>query len=130
MAKQCTACGGVYTPIGSDGVPYFHHCPPELRAAVLRGGQARLVPLTDLQATDEIVVLRAGVGVRTLVSLQQPTDARLGDSVAARPNARDENVVVSFDGEKRVGVIKAAGAGVVDVVVPPADPLDVFTRVK
>ena len=126
MAKQCTACGGVYEPLGADGVAYYHVCPPVTRVPVLRAGVAQLVDLAAVKLVDVVVVQRAGAKVQVAVALLAPGDVRLGDVHVERPDHRDETIVPAVVAGVVVGVPKAGGAGAKDVVVVPPDPLAVF----
>lgn len=130
MAKQCNTCGGIYEPLGPDGVAYYHTCPPIVMVPVMRDGEALLVPLADLQKTDRVAARRGDDLVRVVVADLLPTDVRVGDVHAPRPNHRDETVVASFVGDKVVGVPKAEGLGVKEIAVAPATGLEVFDRAK
>lgn len=98
---QCLSCGGRYEPIGADGVPYAHVCPPlsafELDAAVTAGkvvlpkGETvddavlrrvyrrknardeRAAPRA--QATDPPAIVSAGKGVTPVSRADVPADA-------------------------------------------------------
>jgi hypothetical protein len=122
MAKQCQTCFGIYEPIGRDGTPYFHVCPPIHYAIVTRGRDTGLVPLTKLQATDVVRAQRGTAIVEVAVGDLLPDDVRLGDVDGPRADQRDENLVVERDAKGRVSTrIKAEGKGVLDVdIVPPA----------
>lgn len=126
MAKQCTACGGIYEPIGADGVAYYHVCPPRLRVPVLRAGVARLVDGVDVKPDDVIAVRRGDRKVTVAVAAAAPDDVRLGDVHEERPDHRDETIVASLVDDKVVGVLKREGAGAREIRVVPPDPLAVF----
>lgn len=89
---KCKSCGGIYEPVGSDGLQYFHACPPlnrqELQAAV----DAGTVKLAGNETVEEAYERRT----------------------FERPNKRDENVLPKHD-EDGKPVLKAAGAGTVKV---------------
>lgn len=125
MAKQCVTCGGVYEPISRDGLPYFHACPPITCVAVTRAGKAGLVPITKLAPTDMVRVERSGAAIDVAAADLLADDVRSGDVQLPRPNARDENVIVTRSGTgQRVTQPKAEGLGAIDVeavaVVAPA----------
>jgi len=130
MATQCNTCKGIYEPMGLDGVPYYHVCPPITVVAVLRDGVTQFVPLADLKPADIVVARRGDDLVRVAVADLLPTDLRLGDGHAPRPNARDETPVSTVVGEKVVSVPKAAGLGVKTVTVAPVTGLELFDHVK
>jgi len=92
---KCLTCGGVYSPVLPDGLPYFHVCPPlsavELAAAVAGGKVALPIdPVTLLPETPAVAVAR-----RTY----------------ERATKRDENV-------KPDGTLKAAGTGTAPAAAP------------
>lgn len=126
MAKECRACGGVYEPMGADGVAYYHACPPIVKVPVLRGGASRLVDLGSARPDDVVVVRRGDRKVRIPVQDAQPDDVRLGDVHEERPDRRDETIVASIVRDVVVGVPKREGAGAREVVVGPPDPFTVF----
>ena len=70
---RCKSCGGEYDPLPTDGVPYFHACPP----------------ITTVH------VERAGAIVRVLPAAFVETDRRSGDQQIQRADKRDENVKVT-----------------------------------
>lgn len=108
---QCESCGGTFASVVPDGLEYYHACPPITRVRVKRGAAWVEVPLVAVLPTDTIEVRRAGVVVETTVALVQPDDVRLGDTIAERPDRRDEHVVPRRDpAEPRR--IKAEGLGV------------------
>lgn len=125
---KCLSCDGIYEPIGRDGIRYFHACPPVLYVSVVRNGQAGIVPLRELAAADVVKVIRNGKTVDAAVAALLEGDIRVGDVALPHPNARDENVEIVRNAKgERVSQIKAAGAGVVDVVIvaplpPPVLP--------
>lgn len=97
---KCQSCGGIYEPVLSDGMQYFHACPPlsapELQAAVDAGA----VTLPKGETVEEAVLLRT----------------------YERANKRDENVVAGSDPDKDAP-IKAEGDGAVEVdaiALPPS----------
>lgn len=127
---KCLGCGATYEPVLADGMRYFHACSPfaahELREAVAAG----TVRLTPAQ--------KAAVDAATQRDLDNPpkpdtpsqVDQVLASFVVRRPGHRDENVdpdkvkgARDDDGSLKRGktdadVMKAPGAGVVDVVRP------------
>ena len=68
MATQCNTCKGIYEPMGLDGVPYYHVCPPITVVAVLRDGVTQFVPLADLKPADIVVARRGDDLVRVAVA--------------------------------------------------------------
>src|SRR4051812_17826362 len=114
---QCNSCGGTYSPIGDDGVPYAHACPPVTRVAVTRGGKALRVDLVDVQPTDVIKVLRDEKVIDVAVADAAADDVRQGDVAVARANKRDENPVTVIVNGKPVSKPRAEGAGVSAVAV-------------
>jgi len=123
--QTCNACGGTYEAVGSDGLRYFHACPPlsprEIRAAIAAGAS----PLTPAQAA---VLAKVD-------KLPAPTDAKPGDAAPGdtylsslsitRPQHRDENLdpaKIADARDKKTGqlpdnlpadaLIKSVGAGV------------------
>jgi hypothetical protein len=93
---KCNSCGGQYEPVLSDGMEYFHKCPPlsvvELAAAVAAGK----------------VVLPGG----------ETPDVAVTRRTYERQNQRDENLVSTTIGAPVA--IKAAGTGT--TAVAPAPP--------
>jgi hypothetical protein len=127
MATQCQSCFGVYEPIGRDGTPYFHVCPPITHAVVTRGRDTGLVPLTKLQATDLVRAQRGKEIVEVAVGELLPDDVRLGDVAVMRADARDETPVVTRDAKGRTTTrMKAEGKGVVDVEITPPAPVPIL----
>lgn len=126
MAKRCRACSGVYEPTGSDGVPYYHVCPPITLVAVQRDGKAQRVPLAELQPTDSVRVQRGADRVTTSVAAQQRDDHRIGDSLLERPNKRDERPRRRVKNGRVISEPTAEGDGVEDVAVAEPTPEDVF----
>jgi len=92
---RCKSCGGEYDPLPTDGVPYFHACPPITTVHVERAGNPIDVPLADVRATDLLFVERAGAIVRVLPAAFVETDRRSGDQQIQRADKRDENVKVT-----------------------------------
>lgn len=115
--KRCRVCGGVYASILSDGVRYFHSCPPEIRVRVRRGSAVLEVSLADLRPNDEIPVRRDGAEVWIQQGTMQPGDEWLYRRDVPRENARDENVrIVGVDKNGvTITVPRAEGAGAEDV---------------
>jgi hypothetical protein len=111
---KCTSCGGVYEPAQPGGVKYLHVCPPITRVHVERATLPMDVPITDLQPTDTIEVMRAGVKQKILANAVINGDQRLGDTLIERPNKRDENVTIT--GYDKTGnpitAMKSTGDGV------------------
>lgn len=126
MAKRCKACGGVYDQLGSDGVPYYHVCPPITLVAVQRDGTAQRVPLPELRPTDSVRVQRGADRVTTTVAAQQRDDHRIGDSLAERPNKRDERPRRRVKNGRVISEPTADGDGVDDVAIAEPTPEDVF----
>lgn len=124
---RCKACGGVYEPIGSDGVPYYHICPPVTLVAVQRDGKAQRVPLPELLPSDSVRVQRGPDKVTVTVDALQPGDHRVGDSERERPNKRDETPRRRVRSGRVVSEPTAEGAGVEEVTVAEATPEDVFS---
>jgi hypothetical protein len=93
---KCLTCGGVYAPIGADGVRYFHACPP----------------LSDAEVA-------VALGVPSNPTLQTAAQqAEIAAAPRARPDARDENIVPGFVSSAEHPVeapIKAAGKGSVEL---------------
>jgi hypothetical protein len=87
MALRCKTCRGEYEPLGPDGMPYYHACPPLLTGVVVaRGGAVVTVPPQALQAGE----------------------VELDRTYGPRPNARDENANPAAGTR---GAIKSEGAG-------------------
>jgi hypothetical protein len=113
---KCNACGGIYDPIGIDGVAYFHVCPPlsvpELAAAIGAGKVAA-------PAGAAYVAFRAAV---LAVEVPAPPDAVIQarylqqTATYARTGARNENPKSTK--EKDAGTMVSAGAGVTPVASP------------
>jgi hypothetical protein len=129
MTKQCNACGGIYDDLGADGVAYYHVCPPITLVPVQRAGKAQLVPLTDLQGADEIVVQRGAERVQVPVEKALPDDVRLGDVQQRRDDHRDETPVPAVVDGKQGSAPRLEGVGATEIVVADADPLAVFATV-
>lgn len=83
---KCAGCTGVYQNPDANGVSYTHACAPVTCATVVRGGVTMLAPLSNLQATDLVNVLRAGAVVQVQVSQLQAGDLRVGDVAVPRAN--------------------------------------------
>lgn len=102
---KCQSCGGTYEPVLTDGLLYYHACPPlsavELQAAVDAGA----VKLPKGETVDDAIVLRT----------------------YERANKRDENVVAGSDPDKETP-IKAEGDGAVEVDAVALPPTVVVTR--
>lgn len=87
----CPACGGVYDMVDSNGVHYFHVCPPlsivELKAAIEEG---RFQPSGH---TERALKSAAAEDAATPPADGAPSrvDQVLGLLVVARPDHRDEN---------------------------------------
>lgn len=129
MAKRCNACDGVYEPIGADGVAYYHVCPPITLVPAMRDGKPRLVPLTALAKTDEIIVQRGAARVRVAVGATLPDDVRIGDVTAERENHRDETPVPAvIDGELGTAP-RADGVGASEATIEATTGLEVFDQV-
>jgi hypothetical protein len=114
--RRCNACNGEYEDIGLDNMPYFHACPPVTVARVTRAGRSQTVPVSDVRATDQIVVLRNNQQTTIAAGDIQPTDTRIGDELAPRANARDENSALiggEVEGTRRIRRI-GAGATTLD----------------
>lgn len=96
---RCNSCHGEYSPIGRDGMQYFHACPPlsrfELEAAIA----ARVITLTPTELEEVLI------GVRRI----------------PRPNQRDENLVSTR--QRDAGKAKSDGDGttVIAVTVDPKE---------
>lgn len=99
---QCLACGGVYEPIGADGVQYFHRCPPLSRPELAAAVAAGRIALPKGETVDDAV-------------LRRPYE---------RARLRDENLPSTDAAD--AGQLRAAGAGVETIVetTPPAPPVD------
>lgn len=89
---KCKTCGGEYVDVLPDGLRYFHACPPIERAHIERLGVQ-----SDIDAKD----VKVGDTVLKTFAIQ-------------RPNARDENVVITgYDKSgDPITAMKSAGAGV------------------
>lgn len=103
---KCNSCGGTYEPILSDGMRYFHRCPP-----VAEYFDATRTPITRAQA--EAIMRVGGTYFVRYVD---------------RPNLRDENVTGARDAQGQA-MMTAAGAGAIDIPPPPPDPLEGAVRV-
>ena len=127
---KCLSCGAIYEPLLADGLQYFHACPPfaahELRKAMTDG-------TVRLNAEQQAAV--AAATQRDQDNPPKPdtpsqVDQVLASFVVRRPGHRDENIdpdkakaARDDDGQLKRGktaadVMKAAGAGVVELVRP------------
>jgi len=114
---KCNACGGMYEPILSDGMQYFHRCPPlsrvELAAAIDAGKVA--YPAGKTAADYQAKAVAAGLPLAA-ASLLAADDLLLLHSYE-RTNQRDENIVSAAP--NGAATIKAAGAGVTQQAPAP-----------
>lgn len=99
MAKmKCRTCGGTYDTDQARGTKYFHACPPIDIVTVDRAGEIKTMPLDDML----------------------PGDILLTATTEPRPDARDENVVVT-DYTKEgsaVTAVKREGRGTTPIAEP------------
>jgi hypothetical protein len=97
---KCLSCGGVYNPVGPDGLAYYHVCPPlsaaELRAAVLQ--------------------------LKVVLPVGETADDAIQRRIYLRQQRRDETIVPNVDPTKP-GTIKAAGKGT-EAAPDPTPALD------
>jgi len=122
MRKRCNTCGGEYDELTTDGMLYFHVCPPITRVRVIRDGQDQRVDLAELRATDRVRVRRDGATVEINADQMQPGDERIGDVTRPRADHRDENSA-TLGGEeepddrmpRRRRRLRARGRGVTDI---------------
>ncbi|MGB2711402.1 MAG: hypothetical protein WBC33_07780 [Conexibacter sp.] len=93
MRFRCNECAGEYDDVDAEDVAYFHACPPQMQARVLRAGNWIFVDLAQIQGTDSITVQRGAQRLVVLVSGLLPDDVRLDDRFRERPAGRhrDEN---------------------------------------
>lgn len=102
--QQCLTCGGVYSPIQTDGTEYYHVCPPlsapELAAAVAAGA----VTLPDGETVDDALARRTyhRAAARNENVTGPPVDAQhdapivsAGSGVQALPDAVAAQTVVT-----------------------------------
>jgi hypothetical protein len=92
MMRKCNACGGVYAPIQADGTAYYHACPPLVELFHTVTG--------EILPRDVAAIMTDGTTI--------------GRREIPRPNARDENVVVSST-RGAPAAIKAEGAGATEI---------------
>jgi hypothetical protein len=110
MKLRCGTCQGEYNRTLPDGMLYFHACPPLTMLQVKRGGRAIAIPLSDLQQTDVLTVLRDGKAIELAAADVARDDTRIGDTIAPRPDARNENVDVTRKGSPHPIVAEGRGA--------------------
>ncbi len=84
---RCNSCGGTYTDIGRDGVPYFHSCAP--------------VTVQRIRMPDG--------EIRNLEGDLPPGAVLHGPPPGEQANKRDENI--QLDAEGKAAGIKLEGLG-------------------
>jgi len=90
MARyKCNTCQGEYDDTGSDGMLYFHACPPIVRARVRREGQELEVDASEIQEKEQVLEYRS----------------------IARPDHRDENKNAADRDDRGAARMRAEGRG-------------------